>query len=177
MRLGRPHLETNVDKKTSERSRTITWEDPSASASAIRKFSGLEFLRKIRDGEIANPPIAQTLDFRLTRVEPGEATFECDAAEFHYNPAGGVHGGMLATLLDSAMTCAVQTQLPAGIGTTTLEFKINFVRPMTVATGHLICTAKVIHFGSRIATAEGKIADGTGKVYAHGTTTCIILAP
>jgi hypothetical protein len=108
MRLGRPLLETDVDQKTPQRSRTITWEDPGPSASAIRKLSGLEFLRKIRDGEIANPPIAQTLDFRLTRVEPGEATFECDAAEFHYNPAGGVHGGMLATLLDSAMTCAVR---------------------------------------------------------------------
>lgn len=163
-------------KPSAARTRTITWEDPGPSAEAIRKLGGLEFLRKVRDGEIANPPIAQTLQFRLTQVEPGAATFECDAAEFHYNPAGGVHGGVLATLLDSAMTCAVQSQLPAGTGTTTLEFKINFVRPVTVATGHLICTAKVIHGGSRIATAEGRVTDRAGKVYAHATTTCIVLS-
>jgi uncharacterized protein (TIGR00369 family) len=165
-----------VDDRTKARTRTVTWEDPGPSAAAIRKLSGLEFLSKIRDGEIANPPIAQLLDFRLTKVEPGEAVFECDAAEFHYNPAGGVHGGVLATLLDSAMTCAVQSQLPAGTATTTLEFKINFVRPMTDATGHLICAAKVIYAGSRIGTAEGKIVDRAGKIYAHATTTCLIFS-
>ena len=163
-------------EKTNARTRTVSWEDPSISSGAVRKLSGLEFLRKIRDGEIPNPPIAQLLDFRLTRIEPGEATFECAAAEFHYNPAGGVHGGVLATLLDSAMTCAVQSQLPAGAGTTTVEFKINFVRPMTAATGHLICTAKVIHGGSRIATADGKLTDRDGKLYAHASTTCLIFS-
>jgi uncharacterized protein (TIGR00369 family) len=158
------------------RTRTVSWDDPGVSSGLIRKLSGLDFLRKIRDGEIPNPPIAQLLGFRLTKVEPGAAAFELDAAEFHYNPAGGVHGGVAATLLDSAMTCAVQTTLPQGTGCTTLEFKISLVRPITVDTGHLVAEAKLIHGGSRIATAEGKLVDRAGKVYAHATTTCIILS-
>lgn len=162
--------------KTPPRTRTVSWADPSISSASIRKLSGLEFLRKIRDGEIPEPPIAALLGFQLTKVEPGAAAFEFDPAEYHYNPAGGVHGGVAATLLDSAMTCAVQTTLPQGTGCTTLEFKISLVRPITADTGHLTAEAKLIHGGSRIATAEGKIVDGAGKVYAHATTTCIILS-
>jgi uncharacterized protein (TIGR00369 family) len=166
----------NEQTKPPARTRTVSWNDPAISSGQIRKLSGLDFLRKIRDGEIPNPPIAELLGFRLAKVEPGAAAFEFDPGEHHYNPAGGVHGGVAATLLDSAMTCAVQTTLPAGTGCTTLEFKVSLVRPITVDTGHLIAEAKLIHGGSRIATAEGKLVDGAGKVYAHATTTCIILS-
>ncbi|MCM3873284.1 MAG: PaaI family thioesterase, partial [Pyrinomonadaceae bacterium] len=86
-----------------------------------------------------------------------------------------VHGGLAATLLDSAMGCAVHSMLPAGVGYTTLEIKVNFVRPMTAETGQVRCEAKVIHFGGRTATAEGRILDEQGKLYAHGTTTCLII--
>ena len=176
MRVGRPQPETKVDKKISERSRTVTWQDPMISAGAVRSgLSGIDFLRKIRDGEIPNPPIAELLGFQLTVVEPGFAVFECDPGEHHYNPIGVVHGGLACTLLDSAMSCAVQTTVPAGSGYTTLELKVNLVRAITAKTGHLRCEGKLIHAGARIGTAEGKLIDADGKIYAHGTTTCIIL--
>jgi uncharacterized protein (TIGR00369 family) len=101
--------------------------------------------------------------------------FEVTPAEHHYNPIGVVHGGLAMTLLDSAMACSVQTQIPAGSGYTTLEVKINLVRAITSSTGKLRSIGKVLHAGNRIATAEGRLEDASGKLYAHGTTTCIVL--
>ena len=104
--------------------------------------------------------------------------FAVTPAEYHYNPIGVVHGGLAATLLDSAMGCAVQTTLPAGVAYTTLEFKVNFARAITRDTGRIVCEANVIHRGRTVATAEGRvIAEDTGKLLAHGTTTCLIVAP
>ena len=103
--------------------------------------------------------------------------FAVEPAKYHYNPIGVVHGGLAATLLDSAMGCAVQSLLPAGTGYTTLEMKVNLVWALTVETGEAHAEAKVIHMGGRIATAEGKVVDRSGKLYAHATTTCIILRP
>ncbi len=165
-----------MDDRTKARTRTVSWKDPVTSVEAARKLSGLEHLRRIRDGMTPNPPIAELLGFSLTKVELGEAVFEFDPAEYHYNPVGTVHGGVAATLLDSAMTCAVQTTCPAGTLCTTLEFKINFVRPIVEKTGHLRAEAKLIHGGSRIATAEARLVDGDGKIYAHATTTCLIFS-
>jgi uncharacterized protein (TIGR00369 family) len=108
-------------------------------------------------------------------VERGRAVFEVVPAEQHFNPIGVVHGGLAMTLLDSAMACSVQSELPAGSGYTTLEAKINLVRPVTLETGKLRAIGKVIHVGSRVGTAEGRLEDASGKLYAHGTTTCIIL--
>ncbi|MGO8949973.1 MAG: PaaI family thioesterase, partial [Ktedonobacterales bacterium] len=113
----------------------------------------------------------------LLEVDEGRALFVVQPAEYHYNPIGVVHGGLAATLLDSAMSCAIQTTLPAGVGYTTLEIKVNFVRPITLDSGELRCEGKVVHGGSRTATAEGQLLDQAGKLYAHGTTTCIILRP
>jgi uncharacterized protein (TIGR00369 family) len=108
-------------------------------------------------------------------LHEGGATFAVNPAEYHYNPIGAVHGGLAATLLDSAMGCAIHSTLPAGASYTTLEIKVNFVRPMTAETGRVRCEAKIIHVGGRTATAEGRIIDDAGKLYAHGTTTCLVL--
>ena len=157
-----------------ERTRTITWEDPHALANAAAGLSGLEYLHKIVAGELAPPPIGLLLDFRIAEISEGHAVFLVTPAEFHYNPIGVVHGGVAATLLDSAMGCAVHSTLPAGASYTTLEIKVNYVRAMSAETGEVRCEAKIIHVGGRTATAEGKIVDAGGKLYAHATTTCVI---
>lgn len=158
-----------------ERTRTVTWKDPRALAEAGRGSSGLEFLQRIVAGELPPPPIAELLGLELVEVTGGRAVFAIEPAEHHYNPIGVVHGGVAATLLDSAMGCAIHSMLPAGAGYTTLEMKVNFVRAMMVGTGRVRCEAKVIHVGSRTATAEGRIVDADGKLYAHATTTCLVL--
>ncbi|HEY6187633.1 MAG TPA: PaaI family thioesterase [Pyrinomonadaceae bacterium] len=164
-----------MDKET--RTRTVSWEDPRALALAGRGLSGLEYLQKIVAGELPRPPISALLDFGLAELGEGRAVFTVEPAEYHYNPIGVVHGGLAATLLDSAMGCAVHSMLAAGVGYTTLEVKVNYVRPMTVETGLVRCEAKVIHMGGRTATAEGRVTDASGKLYAHATTTCIIFRP
>ena len=157
------------------RSLSLEWADPAALAAAGRKMTGLDFLRAIRDGDLPPPPIAVLMGFRLTEVEPGHVVFECTPGEQHYNPIGVVHGGLAMTLLDSAMGCCVQTRVPAGSGYTTLEAKTNLVRAITDKTGRLRAIGKVVHIGSRIATAEGRLEDASGKLYAHASTTCIVL--
>ena len=157
-----------------ERTRTVSWEDPLSLAEAARGLSGLEYLSKIVAGELPRPPISALMNFGLAELGEGRAVFTVEPAEYHYNPIGVVHGGLAATLLDSAMGCAIHSTLPAGAGYTTLEIKVNFVRPMTAETGIVRCEAQVIHIGGRTATAEGRVLDESGKLYAHGTTTCII---
>jgi uncharacterized protein (TIGR00369 family) len=154
---------------------TASWSDPAALAEAGRTMSGMEFLQAIREGRLPAPPIAELLGFKLVEVDTGHAVFEVLPGEQHYNPIGVVHGGLAMTLLDSAMGCAVHSHMPAGGGYTTLEAKTNLVRPVTSKTGLLRAIGKVLHLGSRVATAEGRLVDGDGKVYAHATTTCIIL--
>lgn len=158
-----------------ERALTVSWSDPHAAFDAGRKLTPIEHLRAIRDGRIPDPPIARLLGMRLTAVEEGTASFELTPAEQHYNPIGVVHGGIAFTLLDSAMGCAVQTRCAAGKGYTTLELKVNLVRAIRLQTGLLRASAQVVHFGSRTATAEGRLEDAAGKLYAHGTSTCLLL--
>jgi uncharacterized protein (TIGR00369 family) len=159
------------------RSRTITWEDPVAAASARAGLSGLDHLRAIRDGHIPPPPIATLLGFELDEVEEGRAVFAVTPEEMHYNPIGVVHGGLAATLLDSATGCAVQSTLEPGVLYTTLEVKVNFARPMTRDTGRVLCEATVVHRGRTVATAEGRVvAEATGKLLAHGTATCLLMS-
>jgi uncharacterized protein (TIGR00369 family) len=157
------------------RSLSVQWADPAALAAAGRTQTGLDFLRAMRDGDLPPPPIAALLGFRLTEVEPGHVVFECMPGEQHYNPIGVVHGGLAMTLLDSAMGCSVHTRMPPGGGYTTLEAKTNLVRAITEKTGRLRAIGKMIHLGSRIATAEGRLEDASGKLYAHSSTTCIVL--
>jgi uncharacterized protein (TIGR00369 family) len=158
------------------RSRTITWADPVENAQRLSGMSGLDAMRAIISGEAPPPPIAVLMGFDLAEVDEGRAVFLGEAAEFHYNPLGVVHGGLAATLLDSAMGCAVQTTLPAGVRYTTLEIKANFVRAITLDAGILRCEAGVLYRGRRSATAEGSLVeDATGRLLAHGTTTCLVL--
>ncbi len=160
---------------TKARTRTITWDDPMTALSEGAALSGLEFIRAIFDGKLPSPPITATMGFTGGSADEGQVTFVGEAAEHLYNPIGVVHGGFAMTMLDSAMGCAVHTTLAVGEAYTTLEAKVNFVRPITMETGPVRCEGTVIHRGGKIATAEGRlIAERTGKLLAHGTTTCMV---
>ena len=140
-------------------------------------MSGLEFLRAVGEGRLPQPPMATLMGFEGLEAEEGRVVFTAMPAEYHYNPIGVVHAGLAMTLLDSAMGCAVQSTLPAGKGYTTLETKVNFVRPISGETGRVLCEGKIVHAGRTTATAEGRvIAEDTGKLLAHGTSTCLILS-
>src|SRR5882757_9477306 len=136
---------------------------------------GIELMQGIMDGALPVPPIAHSLGFLLVEVSQGRAVFQGTPTFDFYNPIGSVHGGWIATLLDSCVGCAVHTALPAGKGYTTLELKVNYVRAVTEATGPIRAEGKLIHLGGRVATAEGRIVDPSGRLYAHCTTTCLIL--
>ncbi len=141
-------------------------------------MTGLEVMQAIAAGELPGAPIAELLGFEPVDVEDGRVVFAAVPERRHENPLGTVHGGLAATLLDSAMGCAVHSTLPAGVAYTTLELKVNFTRPITADTGRILCEGTVVHRGARVATAEGRVyAEATGKLLAHGTTTCLILSP
>jgi uncharacterized protein (TIGR00369 family) len=161
-----------------QRSRTFSWEDPKTLRDSGAGMTGLEFWKAVFDGALPPPPIAVTLDFTGAEVEEGRIVFVGEAGEYVYNPIGVVHGGFAMTLLDSAMGCAVHTTLGAGEAYTSLETSVNFVRPITSETGPVRCEGKILHRGGRIATAEGRLtAQKTGKLLAHGTTTCLLMRP
>src|SRR5262245_47473375 len=145
-----------------------------ADAGTLKEISGLEFLQRMIRGELPLAPISKTLDFYLIEAETGRAVFQGRPAQAHYNPIATVHGGYHATLLDSAMACAVQTLCEAGRAYTTLEFKIQCVRPLTETSGPVRAEGKVVASGRRTATAEGRLVDAEGRLYSHGTTTCIL---
>lgn len=159
------------------RTRTITWDDPHAAAEAGRGLSGMEYLHKIIAGELPRPPMGALMNFSIVELGEGRAVFGAEPAEYHYNLIGTVHGGLAAALLDSAMGCAVHTLLPAGAGYTTLELKVNYIRPMTKDTGPVYCEGRIVHAGARTATAEGRVTDARGNLYAHATTTCLVFRP
>lgn len=159
------------------RTREITWEDPTAAVQTGKTISGIAYLKALQSGELPPPPIAVLMGMWISEVSEGRVVFALEPAEYHYNPLGTVHGGVMATLLDSAMGCVVQSMLPAGTSYTTLELKVNYLRPITSKTGIVYCEGKIIHVGGRVATAEGRLTGADGKLYAHGTTTCIILRP
>lgn len=141
------------------------------------KLSGLELLRRMVAGEIPAPPISRTMGFRLAEVEPGRAVFEGEPGEALLNPLGSVHGGWALTLIDSATGCALHTELPAGIGYTTVETKANFTRAIAPGTGTVRCEGRVVSRGRQIATAEARLTGADGRLLAHGTSTLIILPP
>ena len=159
------------------RTRTFTWEDPLAGATAGQAMAGLDFLRAMARGELPAPPIMATLGIAIDTIEEGRVAFTVEPAEYHYNPIGVVHGGLAATLCDSAMGCAVHSTLPAGVGYTTLELKVNYLRPLTLRTGRVRCEGTTIHVGGRVATAEARLFDAAGALYSHATTTCLIVRP
>jgi uncharacterized protein (TIGR00369 family) len=159
----------------SDRTRTYAWDDPVALRDAMAGRSGLELMQAMATGEISPPPIAQTLDFRLVEAERGKAVFECEPAEFHYNPIGIVHAGLAMTLMDSAMGLAFVTTLDEPVAWTTLEVKCNFTRALTASMGTVRCTGSVIHPGRRVATTEARVEDAEGRLCAHATSTILVL--
>jgi uncharacterized protein (TIGR00369 family) len=146
----------------------------SAPQDQIAGRTGMEVFEAIFAGELPPAPIGDTLDFVPIHMEPGTAVFQGRPQRRHYNPLGTVHGGWFATLLDSAVGCAVHSTLPAGKGYTTLELKVNMVRPLNDRVPAVRAEGKVIHVGRTVATAEGRIIGPDGKLYAHATTTCLI---
>ena len=160
-----------------ERTRTFSWRDPLISARALPAMSGLEFLQAMARGELPSPPVMAALGFdaRPPEAERGKVTFFLTPEEYHFNPIGSVHGGVYATVLDSAMGCAVHSMLPAGAGYTTLELKVNFVRPLALGAGEVRCEGSVLSLGRQGATAEGRVVGADGTLYAHATTTCLII--
>jgi uncharacterized protein (TIGR00369 family) len=159
-----------------ERTRTIQWEDPLIGAQKAAGMSGMEYLQAISDGEIPPPPLLHTLDVkRPATIEKGTVTFSFVPQEFHYNPIGSVHGGVISAVLDSAMGCSLHTLLQAGTGYTTLELKVNFIKGITIKTGELRAVGKVIHAGGRTALVEAQLLDANNVLYAHGVSTCLIL--
>jgi uncharacterized protein (TIGR00369 family) len=142
----------------------------------MANLSGLDFMRAIASGEVEQPPIGRLLEFGVVEVDEGRAVFTADPGEQHYNPIGVVHGGLAATLLDSAMGCAVHTTLPAGWSYGTLDLSARFVRPITIDTGRIVCEGVVVHRGSKTATTEGRVwAQDSGKLLAHGTGSALLL--
>jgi uncharacterized protein (TIGR00369 family) len=159
------------------RVRTFAWEDPLQAAERAASMSGLEFMTAIAAGTLAPPPVAQMLGMRLVEVGEGSALFSLEPQEWMYNPIGSVHGGVAATLLDSCMGCAVHTTLPAGVRYTTTDIQVRYLRPMRAGQGLVLAEGRVVHSGSRTATAEGRLylAQDEGALFAHASTGCVIL--
>jgi uncharacterized protein (TIGR00369 family) len=158
------------------RTRSFSWEDPAAAAAAAAGLPGLECMQAIVDGTLAPPPIARLLDFTIVEVQDGRAVFAMEPAEWMYNPIGSVHGGIAATILDSCMGCAVHTTLEAGVGYTTTDLQVRYIRAMSDASGRVMAEGRVIHRGRRTATAEGRLfVESDETLIAHGTTGCAIL--
>lgn len=160
--------------QTQGRSRTFTWSDPGLNAVQIGRRSGLDLLRAMIAGELAAPPIMHLLDMSRLTAEEGRVTVELAPQEFHYNPLGTVHGGVISTLLDTAAACAVHSTLPAGVGYTSLDLNVKFLRPVTVASGTLRCEGTVLQRGRRTALAEARLMDAQGRLAAHATSTCLV---
>jgi len=157
-------------------SRTITWQDPTVSAAAGAQMAGLDYVRAIQTGEIPPPPIAVVMNYSITELEEGRAVFEGDPGEEHYNPIGVVHGGYAATILDSALGCAVHTTCPVGVGYTSQTLEVKYLRPITRDTGTVRCEADVVYRGRKTATSEARLTEAdSGKLLATGTSTCLIL--
>ena len=166
----------SVDSAAASRSRTLTWQDPLASAAVGAEMAGLDYVRAIQSGDIPPPPIAVVMNFAIAELEEGRAVFEGEPGEEHYNPIGVVHGGYASTILDSALGCSVHTTLPAGVGYTSQTLEVKYLRPISRDTGVVRCEADVVHRGRKNATSEAKLfAKESGKLLATGTSTCLIL--
>ena len=156
------------------RERTTTWGDPTISAGRVGRETGLALLQAMRDGDLPAPPILSTVGFELDAVEEGRVVFALEPGEHHYNPIGSVHGGVYATVLDSATGCAVHSVLPVGVGYTSLDLNVKFLRGMTTGTGRVTCEGRVVQRGRRTALAEASLTDSQGRLLATATSTCLL---
>ncbi len=166
-----------MKQPTPDRTRSFSWSDPLAAASALSRLPGLDAIRAIASGELPPPPIAELLGMSITHVDAGHVIFALEPAEWMYNPIGSVHGGIAATILDSSLGCAVHTTLAAGVGYTTSDLQVRYVRAMSADSGRVLAESRVVHSGRRLATAEGRLyAEGDpDRLFAHGSTSCLIL--
>lgn len=159
------------------RSRLVTWHDPSVPAAATRDLTGLEFLRAIQSGTLPPPPIAKLANMTLLEVEPGRVVFGCEPDESLYNPIGMVHGGIACTMCDSATGCAVHTTLGPGVGYTSIDLHVSYLRPVTLETGRIRAVGRVTKPGRRVAFAEAELIDEQGKLLATATSSCLVIGP
>ena len=166
-----------VDEVDTKMTETAPEQSTPDRAETRRVLSGLEYMRKLLTGELPPAGMVALLNLKLIEVSEGYAVFTVRPDDRHYNGLGIAHGGLAATLLDTATGCAINAMMPAGKVFTTLEMKVNYLRPITAECGVIRCEGKVIHIGSRVATAEGRIVDEKGKLYAHGTATCMMFRP
>lgn len=165
-----------MDAVAPDRYRVVTWHDPQDLRRRAEGLTGLELLHRIAAGLLPAPPIAELIGFVPTFVSPGVVVFAYEPREEHYNALGTVHGGIVTTILDTAMSCAVHSELELGVAYATVELKTSFVRPVRLAVGPLRAEGRVVHQGSRIATAEAKLLDEDGALYATASSTSMILA-
>jgi uncharacterized protein (TIGR00369 family) len=165
---------TDVAAGAQTRSKTITWQDPLPTARLGATMTGLEYLTAIAEGRIPGPPIAAHFGLRWERIGYGEVVAVAEPDESLYNPIGMVHGGVAATMLDSVVGCAVHTTLPAGVGYSSVELKVSYLRAIHAGRGEIRATGRVVKEGSRIAFAEGEIRDVEGKLLATASGTCVI---
>jgi uncharacterized protein (TIGR00369 family) len=156
------------------RSRTFSWTDPTANLALLAGRSGLELLVAMAAGELPPPPVMHMLGIDGFEVAEGSVTVMLTPQEFHYNPLGTVHGGVLATLLDTAAGCSVHSVLPAGTGYTSLDLTTKFLKPVTLASGPLRCTGAVLSRGRRTALGEARLTDEAGRLLAHATSSCLL---
>ncbi|NIH66722.1 PaaI family thioesterase [Modestobacter marinus] len=161
----------------SERERTYSWGDPMQTATAARTMAGVDLLRAAMSGDLPGPPIAASLGFDLVEVTEGRVVFAFEPAEYHYNPIGSVHGGVYATLLDSAAGCAVHSMLPAGVGYTSLDLTVKFLRAITLDTGRVTCVGTVTHLGGRTALAEARLLDGADRLLGTAVSSILVIRP
>lgn len=159
---------------SSTRETTVTWTDTSQGLSLLPTMDGIDFLRKMASGEVPGAPIGAHIGMQIAEVDEGTVTFHCRPDESHHNPIGMVHGGLVCTLLDSALGCAVHTTLPKGTGYTSIEIKVNYLRPVSKDSGPLVCTGRVTKGGRRVAFAEGEVVDNTGKTVATAAGSLLI---
>ena len=158
------------------RTKTIEWNDPMPGAERAKSMAGLEFMTELIEGTTPPPPILALMNLRAVSAEFGRVEFSCTPDESHYNPIGTVHGGYVCTVLDSVLGCAVQTTLPQGQGYTSLEIKVNYLRPVTVDTGELVAVGTVTKPGRRAAFAEGTVTDAQGRLVATASGTLLVFS-
>ena len=156
------------------RSRTVTWYDPMVVAAGGRERTGLQTLEAMRDGVLPPPPIAMLVQMGVVAVEAGRVEFTCTVDESVYNPIGVVHGGLVCTLLDTVAGCAVHSTLPQGVGYTSIELKVTYLRAVTHASGTLTAVGTVVKPGRRVAFAEGKVLDAAGKLVATASSSLLV---
>jgi uncharacterized protein (TIGR00369 family) len=166
--------ETTPESWGDPRSRTVTWHDPMVTAAGGLQRSGLETMQAIRDGILPPPPIAMLMQMGITDLEEGRVEFTCAVDESVYNPIGVVHGGLVCTLLDTVAGCAVHTTLPAGVGYTSIELKVNYLRAVHATSGPLTAIGRVVKPGRRVAFAEGEVLDAAGRPVATASSSLLV---